>query len=74
VDERIMWEKIILPRFGKMKVAAITANDIDSLHHDITTVRCTPTGTHQGVRGLVPKHVGRKEIPCKYLQCCKENR
>jgi hypothetical protein len=32
------------------------------------------TGTHPGVRGLAPKHVGRKEIPCKYLQCCKANR
>ena len=32
------------------------------------------TGTHQGVRGLAPKHVGRKEIPCKCLQSFKENR
>ena len=32
------------------------------------------TGTHPGVRGLAPKHVGRKEIPCKYLQSFKENR
>jgi hypothetical protein len=32
------------------------------------------TGTQPGVRGLAPKHVGRKEIPCKYLQCGKENR
>src|SRR5271169_421073 len=31
-------------------------------------------GTHLGVRGLAPKHVGRKEIPCKYLQSFKENR
>src|ERR1700738_1501505 len=23
---------------------------------------------------LAPKHVGRKETPCKYLQSCKENR
>ena len=30
--------------------------------------------TCPGVRGLAPKHVGRKEIPCKYLQCWKENR
>jgi integrase len=52
VDERIMWEKIILPRFGKMKVAAITANDIDSLHHDITTVRCTPIRANRTVEVL----------------------
>jgi hypothetical protein len=32
------------------------------------------TGAHPGVRVLAPKHVGRKEIPCKYLQFCKENR
>jgi hypothetical protein len=31
-------------------------------------------GTHPGVRGLAPKHVGRKDIPCKYLQSFKENR
>ena len=30
-------------------------------------------GTHPGVRGLAPKHVGRKDIPCKYLQSFKEN-
>jgi hypothetical protein len=30
--------------------------------------------THPGVRGLAPNHVGRKEIPCKYLQSFKENR
>ena len=27
-----------------------------------------------GVRGLAPKPVGRKEIPCKYLQSFKGNR
>src|SRR6266851_2143073 len=27
------------------------------------------TGTHPGVRALAPKHVGRKETPCKCLQC-----
>ena len=30
--------------------------------------------THMGVRGLAPKPVGRKEIPCKYLQSFKGNR
>jgi hypothetical protein len=34
----------------------------------------TYTGTCPGVRGLAPKHVGRKETPCNYLQFCKENR
>jgi integrase len=52
VDERIMWEKIILPRFGKMKVAAIIADDIDSLHHDITLVRRTPIRANRTVEVL----------------------
>jgi integrase len=52
VDERIMWEKIILPRFGKMKVAAIAADDIDSFHHDITTVRRTPIRANRTVEVL----------------------
>jgi hypothetical protein len=51
-DERIMWGKIILPRFGKMKVAAIIADDIDSLHHDITTVRRTPIRANRTVEVL----------------------
>ena len=32
----------MLPRFGKMKVAAISHEDIDDLHRDITTIRGTP--------------------------------
>ena len=32
------------------------------------------TGTHPGVRGLASKQVGRKDMPCKYLQSFKENR
>ena len=30
--------------------------------------------TQAGVRVLAPKHVGRKDIPCKCLQSFKENR
>jgi hypothetical protein len=30
--------------------------------------------THASVRGLAPKRVGRKDIPCKYLKSFKENR
>ena len=34
-----MWEKIILPRFGKMKVAQNHAmDDVDALHRDITEI------------------------------------
>lgn len=52
VDERIMWEKIILPRFGKMKVAAITHDDVDALHRDITTIRRTPVRANRTVEVL----------------------
>ena len=52
VDERIMWEKIILPRFGKMKVAAITYDDVDALHRDITTIRGTPVRANRTVEVL----------------------
>ena len=31
-------------------------------------------GTHPGVRGLAPKHVGRKEMPCNFRHFCKETR
>lgn len=52
VDERIMWNKIILPRFGKIKVAAITHDDIDALHRDITTIRKTPVRANRTVEVL----------------------
>jgi integrase len=52
VDERIMWEKIILPRFGRMKLAAITPDEVDSLHHDITTIRRTPIRANRTVEVL----------------------
>jgi integrase len=52
VDELIMWEKIILPRFGKMRVAAITTDDVDALHHDITTIRGTPIRANRTVEVL----------------------
>jgi integrase len=52
VDERIMWEKIILPRFGKMKMVAITHDDMDALHRDITTIRGTPVRANRTVEVL----------------------
>jgi integrase len=52
VDERIMWEKIILPRFGKMRMAAITSDEVDALHHDITTVRRTPIRANRTIEVL----------------------
>jgi integrase len=51
-DERMMWEKIILPRFGKMKVAQITHDDVDALHRDITDIRGTPVRANRTVEVL----------------------
>src|SRR5512134_776593 len=49
VDERIMWEKIILPRFGKIKIAAITHDEVDAFHRDITNIRATPVRANRTV-------------------------
>ena len=38
-DDRSMWDKLILPRLGKMKVAAVTPADIDALHAEIGRTR-----------------------------------
>ncbi len=51
-DERMMWEKIILPRFGKMKVAQVTHEDVDALHRDITEIRGTPIRANRTVEVL----------------------
>lgn len=51
-DQRAIWEKIILPRLGKMKVAAIDYTDIDTLHRDITTIRKTPVRANRVVEIL----------------------
>jgi len=51
-DERMMWEKIILPRFGKMKVVAISYDDVDALHRDITEIRGTPVRANRTVEVL----------------------
>jgi integrase len=52
VDERIMWEKIILPRFGKMKVAGIMHDEVDAFHRDITTIRGTPVRANRTIEVL----------------------
>ncbi len=51
-DERMMWGKIILPRFGKMKVVAISHDDVDALHRDITEIRGTPVRANRTVEVL----------------------
>lgn len=52
VDERIMWNQIILPRLGNMKVAAVTHCDVDALHRHITTIRGTPVRANRTVEVL----------------------
>jgi len=51
-DERSMWQKIILPRLGKLKIASIDADHIDELHRDITNVRGTPVRANRVVEVL----------------------
>jgi integrase len=38
-DDRSMWQKIVLPQLGDMKVAAVTATDIDALHREVGSTR-----------------------------------
>jgi integrase len=52
VDEKSMWNNIILPRFGKMKLTLITASEIDSLHRDITNIRKTPVRANRVIEVL----------------------
>lgn len=52
VDERIIWDKIILPRFATMKVAAISHDAVDALHRDITAIRGTPVRANRTVEVL----------------------
>jgi len=51
-DERSIWEKIILPRLGKLKLGTIDHTAIDSLHRDITTIRGTPVRANRTVETL----------------------
>ena len=51
-DERSMWQKIILPRLGKLKIASIDADHIDELHRDVTNVRGTPVRANRVVEVL----------------------
>ena len=51
-DERSIWEKIILPRLGKLKLSTIDHAAIDALHRDITTIRGTPVRANRTVETL----------------------
>ena len=47
VDERIMWEKLILPELGKYKVTEISHDQVEFLHRKITKERGTPIRCQQ---------------------------
>jgi integrase len=51
-DETMTWKQIVLPRFGKTKVSAVSHEDIDALHRDITTIRGTPVRANRTVEVL----------------------
>lgn len=38
-DDRSIWNQLVLPLLGKMKVFAVTSSDIDALHADISKTR-----------------------------------
>jgi hypothetical protein len=57
--------------FGRAKAQV---NDNRNAIPKRSVFNSTCTGTHPGVRSLAPKQVGRKEIPCKFLQSFKGNR
>jgi integrase len=38
-DDRSMWEKVVLPRLGTIKVAAVQPADIDALHREVGSTR-----------------------------------
>ena len=52
VDERIMWEKLILPELGKYKVMEITHDQVEALHRKITIERGTPVRANRVVEVL----------------------
>jgi integrase len=52
LDERSMWQKIILPRLAKHRVREVTFTDVDELHRDITRVRQTPVRANRVVEAL----------------------
>lgn len=51
-DERSMWEKLILPVLGSMKVADVTHDDVEVLHRQITVRRRTPIRANRTIEVL----------------------
>ncbi len=51
-NETSMWENIVLPKLGKETLVSIESADIDKLHHDVTTVRKTPTRANRVIASV----------------------
>jgi integrase len=51
-DERSMWEKLILPSLGSMKVGDVTHGDVEALHRQITVRRRTPIRANRTIEVL----------------------
>jgi integrase len=74
LDETSMWQKIILPRLAKTRVADIKYNDLDELHRDITRIRKTPVRANRtievlrGAFNLAIRWHWRQDNPAKGIQ------
>lgn len=74
IDETSMWQKIILPRLAKVRVADIKYNDLDELHRDITKIRKTPVRANRtievlrGAFNLAIRWHWRQDNPAKGIQ------
>jgi integrase len=74
LDETSMWQKIILPRLAKTRVADIKYNDLDELHRDITSIRKTPVRANRtievlrGAFNLAIRWHWRQDNPAKGIQ------
>ncbi len=74
LDETSMWQKIILPRLAKTRVADVTHSDLDELHRDITKIRKTPVRANRtievlrGAFNLAIRWHWRQDNPAKGVQ------
>ena len=74
LDETSMWQKIILPRLAKLRVADVAYADLDELHSDITRIRKTPVRANRtievlrGAFNLAIRWHWRQDNPAKGIQ------
>jgi integrase len=74
LDETSMWQKIILPRLGKLRVADVNYTDLEDLHRDITRLRNTPVRANRvievlrGAFNLAIRWHWRQDNPARGIQ------